>query len=492
MAKKDTKQALMAVLAPGAADSTAKRAGADAPSLPSLGERVDLFLRAIHGSRTANAQECASARLRIIDAMADHLAGGSNVAQRLSQASTAEPARATARAAASGLGINARFWHVLREALLWPLTITAGQPMRLATVSCATLLVVGGAWTATWFYAAHQTETVIANLIDQEAKAGRDYSCGSRSVGGYPFHVEIQCTALQAILAISDQSTLVVNANSLRGVASILDPGTLVMDIGGPVSVSRSTQAATLIGNWSRAQLALYGQPASISQVSLLLENPEFYSVTQGTDKPLLAGGRLELNATAAGPSLINIIAHATNITIPDGGPITSRPFMADVLAVMRGADVQAPQMLSAHLRDWQSRGGLLEVAQARIQQNDSFATGAGQLHLNDSGRIEGTLRVSAGGLYERLAQSYMRGGQSGAGEREQLAQSALGEPRVHTRSLDSARPEQSGGTAAPPSERKRQQVPLQGVVNLQVPIRIVDGAVLLGSSVLGKIPPLF
>jgi hypothetical protein len=223
-----------------------------------------------------------------------------------------------------------------------------------------------------------------------------------------------------------------------------------------------------------------------------MLENLEFYSVAQGTDKPVLAGGRLELNATAAGPSLINIVARATDITIPDGDPITSRPFVADVSAVLRSADVQPPQMLSARLRDWQSRGGVLEVAQARIQQNDSLATGAGQLYLNASGRVEGTLRVSAGGVYERLAQSYIRDDQSGAREREQLAQSILGEPRVYTRSLGAPRPKQSGGTTAPPSERKRQQVPSQDVVNLQVPIRIVDGAVLLGSSDLGKIPPLF
>ena len=225
-----------------------------------------------------------------------------------------------------------------------------------------------------------------------------------------------------------------------------------------------------------------------------MLENPEFFSVAQGTDKPLLAGGRFEMNAAAdaAAPSLINVVAHATDITIPESGPITSRPFMADFSAVLHDINVHAPQLLSTQLRDWQSRGGHLEVAQARIQQNDSLATGTGQLHLNANGRIEGSLRVSAGGVYERLAQSYIRDGQSGAREREQLAQSVLGKPRVFTRSLEIVQPKQSGGTAAPGGNRKRQQAPPQDVVNLQVPIRIVDGEVLLGSSGLGMIPPLF
>ena len=216
MAKKDNKQALMAILAPDDADSAATQAVT--PSLPSLDERVDLFLRAMHGSQTANAQERASARLRIIDAMADNLAGGPGTVRKFDNAPTAM--LNAAKASSNSPRTLADLWDTLREALLWPLTITAGQPMRLAAVSCAALLVIGGGWTATWFYAVHRTEAVIASWIDQEAKAGRDYSCGSRSVGGYPLHVEIQCTALQARLAMSDQATVVVNAKSLRGVAS--------------------------------------------------------------------------------------------------------------------------------------------------------------------------------------------------------------------------------------------------------------------------------
>jgi hypothetical protein len=491
MAKKNTKLALMAVLAPEDGDSVPRRTFADTPSLPSLDERVDLFLRATHESRAASAQERANARLRILNAMADDLAGGSEVERNINQAFAAAPARAAANAGAGGSEMLAGFWDVLREALLWPLTIIAGQPIRLAMVSCAALLVAAGAWTATWFYVAQRTETAIASWIDREAKAGRDYSCGSRSVGGFPLHVEVECTALQARLAMSDQSTLVVSAKSLSGVADIFNPGTLVADISGPVFVSTSTQSATLIGNWSLAQLTLHGEPARLSQVSLVLDNAEFYRVAQGTDKPLLAGSRLELNATAADPSLINIVAHATDVSIPDGGPITSRPFVADISAVLHNVENRAPQILSARLRDWQSNGGHLEVAQARIQQGDSLATGAGQLRLNASGRVEGTLRVSAGGLYEQLAQSYIRDGQSGAHERERLTQSVLGEPRVHTRSLGSPQSEQPVDATAPRGEQQ-QVLPPQRIGNLQIPIRIVDGAVLLGSSNLGEIPPLF
>ena len=282
---------------------------------------------------------------------------------------------------------------------------------------------------------------------------------------------------------MSDQSTLMVDAKSLRTVASILSPGTFVTEISGPVSVTRAGQSASLVGNWSLARLTVDGQPASPSRVSVVIDNAEFDRVGQGSDKPLLAGSRIELSATATGAKAINIAAHAVDVSIPDGGPITSRPFVADISAVLHDFTNGTPQMLSQRLRDWQSRGGRLEVASARIQQGDALASGAGQISLSSAGALDGALRVSTTGPYERLAQSYIQDGGAGARKREQLAQSFLGQPRIQTRSL-----------GAPPSEQpaEKQQAMPRRPGNLEIPIRFVDGAVILGTTNLGEIPPLF
>jgi hypothetical protein len=480
MSNFDAKKALMEVLAPEDDGPAGSAHHADAPALPSLDQRVDLFLRAMHGPRVFSAQERAAARLRILDAMADDLVPGSS-AQSIETVARVAPARTTTRAA-SGSTMLAGAWEVLREALLFPLTLSAGQPMRLVGAACAVLLVAGGGWTGAWFYVAHKTDTAIASLIDSEAKAGRVYNCGSRSVGGFPLHVEVDCTALRAQLAMSDQTTLTVDAKSLRSVASILSPNTIVTEINGPVSVTRSGQSASLVGNWQLAQLTVHGGPVTPRQVSLVFDNAEFDSVGQGRDKPLLAGGRIELNATPTATRNVNVAAHAVDVSIPDGGPITSRPFVANVAAVLRDFGSATPQMLSDHLRDWQSRGGRLEIASARIEQGDALATGSGQLGLGPDGQVEGALRLSTSGPYERLAQSYINDGGSGARKREQLAESFLGQPRIVTRSL-----------GAPLTEKPvRKQATPQPPGNLQIPIRFLNGAVILGNTNLGAIPPLF
>ncbi len=116
-----------------------------------------------------------------------------------------------------------------------------------------------------------------------------------------------------------------------------------------------------------------------------------------------------------------------------------------------------------------------------------------GRVRPSERGRVEGALRVNTAGLYQRLAQSYIRDGQSGARERERLAQAVRGGPRTHTRSLGNPQLDQSADRdAGRSSVRQRQPVLPQPVGNLEISIRFEDGAVFLDSTGLGKIPPLF
>src|SRR5215470_2698495 len=55
------------------------------------------------------------------------------------------------------------------------------------------LLVVAVAWSAFWFYAASRVDVVTDAWRAKEAKAGRVYDCGRRSVAGFPFRLEVSC-----------------------------------------------------------------------------------------------------------------------------------------------------------------------------------------------------------------------------------------------------------------------------------------------------------
>ena len=61
----------------------------------------------------------------------------------------------------------------------------------LIALPLAIVVALGVAWTALWFYAAGEAETRLNDWQAQQAKGGRAFTCASRSVGGYPFRIEV-------------------------------------------------------------------------------------------------------------------------------------------------------------------------------------------------------------------------------------------------------------------------------------------------------------
>ena len=61
-------------------------------------------------------------------------------------------------------------------------------------VPFALLVALAVIWTGLWFYAASAAETALAGWRAREAKSGRTYECGSQSIGGFPFRIEVRCT----------------------------------------------------------------------------------------------------------------------------------------------------------------------------------------------------------------------------------------------------------------------------------------------------------
>src|SRR5262249_16859375 len=55
------------------------------------------------------------------------------------------------------------------------------------------LLALAGGWTWFWRYAAARAEVAVEGWRAREASAGRVYSCGSQSMGGFPFRIEVNC-----------------------------------------------------------------------------------------------------------------------------------------------------------------------------------------------------------------------------------------------------------------------------------------------------------
>ena len=70
---------------------------------------------------------------------------------------------------------------------------------RWPTVLIALVLVLAGGWSGALVSTRpDRAETVIAGWRAREAKAGRIHTCGSQTVGGFPFRFEMRCARSRA------------------------------------------------------------------------------------------------------------------------------------------------------------------------------------------------------------------------------------------------------------------------------------------------------
>ena len=68
------------------------------------------------------------------------------------------------------------------------------------------LLILAAAWSGFWFYAASQAEIAADAWRAQEAKSGRIYDCAKRSIAGFPFRFEVQCSGASVALVSQNAS----------------------------------------------------------------------------------------------------------------------------------------------------------------------------------------------------------------------------------------------------------------------------------------------
>ena len=388
-----------------------------------------------------------------------------------------------------------------RRRPLWQLFIAPGL-----------LLIAAIAWSAFWFYASSQVGVQADAWKAREAKSGRIYDCANRSVGGYPFRLEIHCDdpSVELVSQAANQAATPITAKlgEILVVAQVYDPKRVIAEFKGPATISDPADQSTFVANWSLGRSSVVGLPAAPQRVSVVFDQPAIDRV-QGSVQVPLAGarhielhGRLAEGSTTTSP-VIESVVQISGGSIRGLHPLLAEPFDADVRAMLSGLKDLAPKPWPARFRDIQAAGGHVEIVQSRIQQGDLIAVAAGTLGFSPSGRIEGELQMTVAGIEKvipALGIDKML--------EEGVPQATLDRvaPGVKTQditnlmgALDRAVPglgkivkqNANVGVAAGINALGKETV-LEGKKARSFPLRFVDGAIFLGPLKVAQTPPLF
>ncbi len=362
---------------------------------------------------------------------------------------------------------------------------------RYITVLILFVGLVGG-WSLLWYFAAAKAEATINGWREREAKSGRVYSCRSQSIGGYPFRIEVSCDRATAVFR-SNYSPLEIKSTSILVAAQIYQPTLLVSEFHGPLTIAAPGKPPDFVLNWKLAQSSVRGTPAAPERVSLVFDRPVLDRMNDNTAQHLLQAKHIEIHGRIAEGSVasrpvIEIVLRLDHASAPIVHPAAEQPLDAEITGLLRGLHDFTPKPWPVRLREMQAAGGQIDITQARVQQGETIAVGAGSLSLNQSGRLEGQLRVTIAGIESFLnsigAQQIVQASPTVdklAGALDRLAPG-----------LGSVARQQASSNIAAGINLLGEQTTLEGRRAVTLPLRFNDGAVFLGPVPIGVTPALF
>jgi hypothetical protein len=353
------------------------------------------------------------------------------------------------------------------------------------------LAVIAG-WTGFWKFASDRAQQTIDGWRAREAKSGRIYDCGSQRVGGFPFRIEVTCDRASAVFR-SNEPPIELKADSLLVVAQVYQPGLIISEFRGPLTVGETGKQPEFLASWKLAQSSVRGTPAAPQRASLVFDDPVIDRFSSGARQNLLRARHIEVHGRIAEGSVTNkpvieVALQLDQASSPALHPAAAQPIDATATARLRGLNDFSPKPWAARFREIQAADGRIDITQVRIQQGDILAVGAGALSINGNGRLEGQLRITMAGLEQFLA---------AIGAQQKIQASPHMDKLVGA--LDRLAPglgdvarQQAGANLSAGINMLGEQTTLEGKRAVTLPLRFTDGAAFLGPIPIGSTPALF
>jgi len=351
------------------------------------------------------------------------------------------------------------------------------------------VLVLAGGWSGFWYYAAGQAEARINAWQAQQAGAGRQFSCGKQTVGGFPFRIEARCTDVSVELKDA-QPPLILNLKEILVVSQIWDPKLFIAEFTGPLRASDPGQVHAT-ASWTLAQASVRGTPNQPDRASIVVDD---LTLTDAPGTPLFGAKHAEFHARMQFGSwphnpAIDLAMTLKATSAPGLSPYARDQLDADLLAVLHGTKDFAVRPLPVLLREWQARGGRFEIQSARVAQGEALATATGTLGLTQAGRLDGTLALNVAGL-EKFLPSIVQ--QKGAALSLDRAAPALNAIDRAVPGLGARLAPQAQNIAAGLLGLLGKPVEIEGKRGVAVPVRFTDGAASFGPIPVGQVPAAF
>ncbi len=295
------------------------------------------------------------------------------------------------------------------------------RPVWLIALPLAAVLVIAVGWSLFWYIAAENAKLRFAQAQTDAETAGREIDCRDASWGGFPFRISLECSSARFGLA-GDGRVKTIDTGALSAVALAYRPWHVIAEIAGPITIaaegpntghlsiqtpSAPVRVSIVLQDWRPDQVSVLAEDINGTVDLTLIGAPQ-------TDALDFAAQRVNIHARAAaapqaGAVPIDIAARLDEITSQPAalariGEETLRIATLQFDAHLTEAPTSSFASFSDAARRWQQSDGRLTVNVLRFDSNIISTSSAGEIRIDEEGRLNGDLTTAVRGFDAFLA----------------------------------------------------------------------------------------
>jgi hypothetical protein len=354
----------------------------------------------------------------------------------------------------------------------------------------AAVILLAALWSGLWYVSASVADRALSGWVEREAAAGRAYSCGSETIGGFPFDVRARCTDVTAEIKNS-QPPYSIGAKALDFVAEVYRPTRLVGELSGPLTITTTGQPPSLTADWTSARLVVSGVPPYPDTLSIELSAPHLDraggSESMFNAKRVDFHGRITEGSPRDHPE-VDITLHLAGASA-SFHPLLGQPVDGDINAIVHGLTDMSPKPWADRMREIQAAGGSIEIKSFRLTQTNAVVVGAGTLGLSPEGKLNGVVRVAIVGI-EQIVPLLGIDRMIGQGI-DQLSGSSGTLDRLVPGLSETLR-DTANASVIENLKKMGEPTAIDNRPAILLPLRFVNGAIYLGMLRVGQAPALF
>ncbi|SIR14409.1 DUF2125 domain-containing protein [Bosea sp. TND4EK4] len=264
------------------------------------------------------------------------------------------------------------------------------------------LVVLAAAWSGFWFHVHGRVVAEIDKALAREVSQGRTWTCADRSVGGFPFRIEVRCTSLTLTSTRWGEAVKVTSGPAVV-VGQIYSPGLVILEATSPARATL-TEGRTLDVTWKQLDASLaWRQP---ERFALVAAEPNLTLTTPGIGAENWRASALELHlrrnpTRPATDQAVDFAVSAKGTVLPlidallgtpDAGTVDLEGTLTQSEAFRKGFNPDA-------LESWRNANGTLDLGRIAATKGAARIGGSGQLLLEPTHQVGGDLQLAAAGI---------------------------------------------------------------------------------------------